>query len=479
MYKVLLVDDERYVLGSLASFNWKEHGFDVVGQAGNGMQALERIAELKPDLVFTDIRMPVMNGLELIQSATEKHPNLLFVAVSGYAEFEYAQKALNYGALGYCLKPFNKSEIAGILKKAVDIIENNRLLFSMSLTEILEDNTPEAWEKAKKLFRNMGFEYDGKDDIAVMVSTGTEKLKLPDSQKYIQVKIGTKKRLYFLPGYLIEDVKNHITGSMASFNDNIPGIGIIKSKFTQESVKNAINHALVAANQFFITGRFGIYDYAISNYGEVNCILQQLENAIESRDTVTIHKIIDSTKELSVKGDFTIRHALQIYNMLISYVYRKDFEKFTDYTFRYEQLTDMFRNVQDMLTYLRAMLVQSSRMELDNVSEDIRNETFRNLLKYVNENYCGDISVHSLSKTFNINPNYLSQLFKKELDVTFTDYLTTLRVSHAGSLLKATDLPVSEIAEKSGYEDYFYFTRVFKKITGMTPSEFRTNSRGC
>lgn len=476
MHKVLLVDDEKYVLNSLASsINWKEHGFDIVGQARNGLQALDLIDELKPDLVFTDIRMPGINGLKLIKLAMERDSKLQFVAVSGYAEFSYVQKALSYGVLGYCLKPFNKAEIAGILKKAGNIIENSKLLLLISLTEVLEDNTSEAWVKAKTVFGNLGFEYGGEDDILVMVSIGTAKIKLHDNQKHIQLKMGIKKYLYFLPGYLIDDIKNNIK---ALFCEGIHGIGIVKSRFSQESVKTAINNAMIAANQFFITGRFGFYDFDIPNHNEANSILQQLEDAIESRDTVTIHKIIDSTKELAVSGSFNIRHALQIYNMLISYAYRKDFEKFTDYIFRYEQLTDMFRNVQEMLTYLKAMLIQSARMRLDNISEDIRNETFRNLLKYVNENYCEDISVYSLSKVFNINPNYLSRLFKKEQDVTFTDYLTTLRVSHAGNLLKTSNLPVNEIAEKSGYEDYFYFTRVFKKATGMTPSDFRMNARG-
>lgn len=104
---------------------------------------------------------------------------------------------------------------------------------------------------------------------------------------------------------------------------------------------------------------------------------------------------------------------------------------------------------------------------------EVKNETFRNIIKYVNEEFFEDLSIQTIARKFTINSNYVSQLFKKETGVTFTEYLTSLRVNYAICLLKTTDLPVSVVAEKSGFGDYFYFTRVFKKSTGKTPSVYR------
>lgn len=248
MYKVLIVDDESFVVKSLIkSINWSEYGFDVVGHAGSGSETFEPTIDLKPDVAFTDIRMPGISGLELNKKVNDTALKVLFVAISGYAEFAYAQKAMNYGVLGYCLKPFEDDEIIGVLMKAANILDAN--------------------------------------------------------------------------------------------------------------------------------------------------------------------KSFPETKKMNI--------------------------------------------------------------EMDIVHDDVKNETFRSILHYVNENYCKDISIQSISQKFFINPNYLSQLFKKEMHMTFTDYLTKMRIYYACNLLKTTRLSLTEIAEKAGYDEYHYFARVFKKMTGKTLTEFR------
>ncbi len=118
MYKVLIVDDEAWVVKSLQmAIDWNAHDFEVVGSASDGEEALACIAELMPDLVVTDIRMPVMSGLELMEKARARWPLLQFVIISVYAEFEYARKAIDFGAAGYCLKPADEQEMAEMLKK--------------------------------------------------------------------------------------------------------------------------------------------------------------------------------------------------------------------------------------------------------------------------------------------------------------------------------------------------------------------------
>lgn len=248
MYRVLVVDDEKLVVESIKrGINWNDYGYEIIGEAYDGAEALEKIGRLMPDVVFTDIRMPEMDGIELIKEGKLVSKETQFVIVSGYSEFEYAQKAITYGAVGYCLKPVDELEIVNILNK-------------------------------------------------------------------------------------------------------------IKS------------------------------------------ILQESKTAVESR-------IIDCC------GDGTVKH-----------------------------------------------------------------KTIKSILEYVKINFLKDISIQTLSEEFYVNPSYVSRLFKKELGKTFTEYLSALRIEHACSLFEKTDLSIAEIAEKSGYDDYFYFNKVFKKFTGKTPYQYRNGS---
>lgn len=118
MRSVIIADDEKWIVeGIKAGVNWKKYGFEVIGDAENGQEALQLIQSLRPTLVLTDIKMPVMNGLELIQRAKAIAPDTIFIVLSGHAEFAYAQKAMNYGTFGYCLKPFEIEEIEGMLNR--------------------------------------------------------------------------------------------------------------------------------------------------------------------------------------------------------------------------------------------------------------------------------------------------------------------------------------------------------------------------
>lgn len=118
MYKVILIDDEKWIVKSLKNtIDWAAHGFEVVDEAFNGVEGFEKIERWVPDLVFTDIRMPGLDGLELVKRTNEWNRNISFVIASGYKDFEYAKKAIAYGALDYCLKPFDNEEISAILRK--------------------------------------------------------------------------------------------------------------------------------------------------------------------------------------------------------------------------------------------------------------------------------------------------------------------------------------------------------------------------
>jgi Response regulator containing CheY-like receiver domain and AraC-type DNA-binding domain len=472
MYKVLIVDDEIYVVKSLtATINWNEYGYEVIGHAENGIDALRLIEELKPDLVFADIKMPGMSGLELIKTVNENMRQLIFVVISGYAEFAYAQKAMNFGALGFCLKPFDDREIINVLQKARSILDKNKASLEMRLLDIMEDEESYNDPEAQNIFKLLDFEYGNENNVLVLVSIGTGKLNLPLNIRYIHLELGSRKNAYILPFDKEDFIYEQLSGSLP---ENIKGIGLCKACCTFKSIKRGIEESIISANQYFITGKKGVYESVSGNNEELNRTIHLLEKAVEAKESLSILKELDMAREIFMKGACDIRFALRIYNMFMSFLYRLDTVKYEDYVYSYDQLTHLFGDAGQMLASLKDLMTRQANGGNEPISEDVRNETFKKILQYVNTNYFSDISIQSISYKFTINPSYVSQLFKKELGMTFTDYVTRMRISYACNLLKITDLPVYEIAKKAGYEEYYYFTRVFKRIMGKTPTELRS-----
>lgn len=471
MYKVLIVDDESYVVKSLHStIDWSEYGYEVIGQAGNGVEALELIGALKPDLVFADVKMPGMGGLELIRIASGQYPDVLFIMISGHAEFSYAQNAMNNGALGYCLKPFEDSEIISMLGKASARLNQQRAAAGLKLLEELEDVSDEKRLRASRTLEKLGVTRERKDGkLQIAVSIGSGLLSFPLAIQAASLRIGNNKHLYILDERYAAEARRHL---QAWFPRGVKGIGWRSSVVAIEAAIDDIEAVIEAAYQFFITGKAGLFETGKS-VDAVHPALQRLGEALERKDLKTIRDVLASLG--SDRSQLTIRHALRIYNTVMSYLYRSDTDKLEDYAYSYEHLARLYPDFGQMTTELLRLLDRSVSYRATQVPRAAKNDTFQSILKFIDEHYEGDISIQSISRRFDINPNYVSQLFKKNLGETFTDYIARMRMKQAGQLLQTTTLPVHEIASRVGYDEYYYFARVFKKITGQTPSDFRSS----
>jgi two-component system response regulator YesN len=471
VYKAFVADDESLIIKSLkASVDWEMLGFEVIGEANDGIEAYELILELKPDIVFADIRMPGMTGLELIKKIGSLFPNTLFVIISGYAEFVYAQKALSYGALGYCLKPFDEIEIACILKRASSILEKLKASLEMELIGLLADTSSNAVKRIKSILDMRGFETSGKQGIAAVVSVGSEGLTIPSDINHIYLKLESERHAYLFPEGSLEKLRIHF--SHGKF-DCVKGIGFSKLGHPVGSISEAIEEACIAANQYFMTGKNGIYFYEDCDREELNRAFFQLEDTIVKKDVGMIQKALDMIEPILSKGVYNIKHAFQVYNTIMYSFCIMNSEKYERRIYDYKQLACSFDCIHDMFKYLKELLKEYAGVKTDCFPPDSKNETFRGILLYVNEHYCEDISIQTMSRKFAVNPSYVSQLFKKQIGTTFTEYITNLRVNYACNLLKTTGLAVTDVAEKTGFSDYYYFTRVFKKTVGETPTSFR------
>lgn len=475
-YKVLLVDDEAWVVESLkASVDWKAHGFEVAGTALSGSEALSLMSSLKPDVVFTDIRMPGMNGLELIKRGSELPHRAHYIVVSGYAEFAYAQKALTYGALAYCLKPFDEGEIISILGKFKREKEGARLGSSGALQAYLED--PGTLHRELLLNElTQEEQHDGiEEGFGVIICAMTNASNIPMPGKAVQVKIAKGKHLLLTPWSQVENI---IQAVWQEHEGKIKGIGVSERLTDLEKLSETVSSVSVLSDQSFIRGEPGVFSPSTPNREVFNETLKHLGDSIRDGDVAGANRAFDRVTVLFREGGLTVRHALHLYNIVHSFMYRFKAESSDNMLYSHELLFSAYPSFAEMLQYLRQFVSRHILEAPEFGSQESSNETFRTILQYVNQNYLQDLSIQSLSQKFYTNPSYISQLFKKETGETFTAYIAKLRITYACELLSGTSQMVGEIAEKAGYPDYFYFTKIFKRMIGKTPSQFRAEMKG-
>lgn len=474
MYKVGLVDDEHLVIKSLkGGIEWNAHGFEVTGEATDGEEALELIARTKPDLVFTDIRMPCLSGLDVMMKAKQFAPHTQFIVVSGYSEFDYAREAMRHGAIGYCLKPFEDEEVVALLNKAKSVLDHRQAAVFRSA---LEDGSDAGGKSLEDELRQLGFAMGSPHELAVIVSLGPDKCPLPEDVRQVAIRKSGNRFITIAQKPLSVNLAEMIRTSISLSGANIAGVGLVGIAASAELIEGAIETAEAAAYGFFMHGAGKGKVYLPPDrraLKEADALIERFEEHAARRDRSAALQTLDECGKLLAAGRFAVHHALSLYNAAVSFIGK--FEERTELhrIGKYDGLCAKFRHASDMIDYLKGQLCDLLGIKYRCNPGDIKNETFKAILQYVNRNFYKDITVQEISKAFIINPSYLSQVFRKELRTTFSYYVTGLRMDYAKQLLKTTKLSVKDISERCGYNDYFYFIKAFKRAEGVTPVQYR------
>ncbi len=467
MYKVIFVDDESLIIESLkVSIDWEKEGFRIIGSALNGVDALELIRKFQPDIVFTDIRMPGISGIELIKRVSEINPNILFVIVSGYAEFSYAQKALKYNAVGYCLKPFDEDEILSILSKAKGILKsrNNDNSTLLEFSDIYSQDT----YKVKNILNEVGISVDDNRELIVIASIGQRKLSIPENIRHIEIVFDYNKRIYLLQSQYNNRLKHCF---LEQLSGDIMGIGVITDVKQYNMIKSSVIEAIIAAYQFFISGK-GVYSTIINDTSTLSKYLKDLDDLTRKKDAIGCEECLNNIRSLFESGTMNIRNAFKVYNLIMALLCcnKEADEAIID---NYEQLIDSYENVYNMLDELKRVTINQCIVSSKDNLQEIDNATVYKIIEYINSNFYKPITIQQLSEKFFITPNYISFLFKKFVGENFKNYIIKLRITYACELLENSKYSVQEVGEKVGYNDYFYFIRIFKSIKGISPSKYR------
>jgi YesN/AraC family two-component response regulator len=479
MYRVSLVDDEEWsLIGLRKSFKWEKYGFEVVSIHNDPEEALQRIIEIRPDIVFTDVRMPQVSGLELINSIKAAGVDSIFVVISGFAEFDYAKEALKLGTFEYCLKPVDISETDSLLERLAETLSKKKKMESEGIFKKLKEGEESVTKpiceecsklKKKKFYQVMVLNHkqDGCPKDFFPSCPADVVYSLSDRERNVLVLSTDKDILPFVESY---------------FNDNRPnysGIGITSLFSDSTDIPWKIVEGDIASKSRFIFERNGVFPYK-GNKSDYS-LTKKLELSLYKNDSSTgmsKDAILDILDELAGKdrSNLNLEDVVLFWNHVVSFLrlnYNNYLNDIKTVFLDYDELAAKFENIDGMSEYLKSLITAlSPEMKPANAASGV-NKNFKQLLAYVDGHYTDYLCLQELSGKFYINTAYCCQLFKRVTGMNFSDYITTLRMKKSKALLTGTDLSIDEICMESGYNDYYYFNKVFKKYYGVTPSRFR------
>ncbi len=525
MLKFLIVDDEYIFLESMKMIISRNFDDIEVHTATSGREAIEKSILIKPDAVFMDIQMPGINGIEAIREIKKINDSTVFVVITAHEFFEYAKEAINLKVFDYILKPVSKNAIIEVVRKVIDFLysQKKNLLDMIDFKEklstvslVLEEQfisykvfgigtpvEPGFYEELFKMKIRYGyvvcilFENKGQQNFKELTDDAYEfvRYKLKKSTNCLighplndrlVIYIPTEKLDEYQDLELFKKKSQEVFRSLfESLNSYTPlrfkiGIGRIHS--VQDFTISYEEAYLAASDSTIDDVKFykekNERQSSASNYIPDN-LLKIFQTVLISEDFQKASEIfeqiyitvmektgweIDVLKTVVIELAFVIEIVMrQKFNSVELSALRQNFihnvVKLTDF----KELKSSFI---DFLFRVRVNLVEQYDKNLG--------EVVANVLKYINNNFAKeDITLQDIAKNMNISYHYLSKIFKEEIGKSFVEYLTELRIGKAMQLLNDPTLSIKEIAQSVGYSDPNYFSKAFRKVAGLSPTEYR------
>lgn len=533
LYKIMLVDDEEEVRKSIIrKIDWENTGFEVIGDAENGEDALEKIEQNEPDVVLTDIKMPYMDGLTMAERIRQLYPSVKLVIFSGFDEFEYAKRAIKLNVIEYILKPVNVEELTAILKKIKNNLDeeieqkrNVNLLRESyiknlpiirehflndlvhggidrkTITEKLRDYEIDISGAKKWVAAAVHLEPEENVDKAASLHKERELIPISVS-KLIEDKMDGEFRYTMFHSAFesimiaaIDEGNDHaalvaLLGDICKETKKILevsvtiGVGETCDELTE--VGTSVRSALNALGYRAVTGSGGliyIHDVEPVNHGKLQFDSQREATLVSAVKFGPKEKIVQVVGELvSIMGEAkvhyrqyqayilavisTLTQVSQQYDLKISDMFGVE----TDY---FEILTKVEKS-EDIKQYLLDVA-----FKMNAALEEERSNTTKNVIQeakqYIQNHYQDpELSVEKICRHLHMSAAYFSTMFKKETGQAYIAYLTEIRLNSAVELLLTTEDKTYIIAEKVGYPEQNYFSYVFKKKFGVSPTKYRS-----
>ncbi|KRF44160.1 response regulator transcription factor [Paenibacillus sp. Soil787] len=518
MYNVLIVDDEPIVAEALMkSPIWDDLGLEVIGNAYSGLDALDWMDKHHVDILLTDIRMPQMDGIELIQHIREKGTQVKIVILSGHDDFTYVKEAIKLGVENYLLKPLDKSELLVTLTGVVDKLQadSDRQINMNEQMNAFRESFLHRWvtnsvtktefrEKAEMarfdtnmdeyrivLFKILNLDSNLEKHTGALVvqdfllqqfGATLKDLSFCDStydlvavlpERYFKNEdLSLHERLYpFLTSLTtqtelqllctIGHIESDLFTAYRSYNTakELQGYAFLlppNSLITSDDIEKYRNDG----EWYLDLPLEQINNFILSNKKEECLEITQIAfGRLHGNSQITPVMFKNAILELLFQVSNTVKNTI-IHLEHIPLTFRNLYQRFAA-SDRYEDLIGL---VYDTI---------STACDLLSVGDNATNATIKQILDYVKENSEQDLSLKTLSFQFNVNASYLGQLFRKETGILFSNYLNHLRIEKAKELLLRTDMKVTDISAKVGYLEPSHFYKIFKKATGVSPAQFK------
>ncbi len=419
---ILFIDDEKTTFEILnETIDWEK--LDITPHyTKNALNAIEIIKKTTQDIIITDIVMPDMDGLELIEWIKANNYSIEIIIISAYGKFEYAQIALNFGITGYLLKPINETKLINLINKA----KNNIYSLKQKL-DIIDNIFRNDEVKAINTIINDSDEIEKSKAFIYL----EERIKHKYNNASFRIILITLEKEFY--DYYINHEKDS-TNIIVELDSNIKLL-----------TKNNDEHFIIFTRN---NDSWGIVLFNNNNYNELFKKIELLSAEIfKSLNIRTIFFISDIIYSLN---DFN-------YSYKTTLSFQKQIHVFDDNNYIYS--TSAIHNIK--LKYDDYQIETTATISINKAKE------------YINDHFDENIKLENICNFAGVSKNYFCNFFKKETGKNIWEYLTDIRISNAKKLLESTDLKNYEISLKIGYEDPAYFSKLFKKQTGLTPRDYK------
>ncbi|MDQ0111462.1 response regulator transcription factor [Paenibacillus harenae] len=525
MKKIMLVDDEILVRESIRDcINWEKEGFIYCGDASDGEVALPLIEQLEPDILITDIKMPFMNGIELSEIVRTRMPDIKIIILSGHDEFEYARAALRVGAMEYCLKPVSAADIIRLLQETSKVIDRERLereqrqlLLQLQSDyavktqhKLLNDlccgliATAEAMHTAALL--NVAL-YAKHYVVAVTdfrCHDGRARLvadKLQEAEQFLSSELSrlpieplSYKRshtetVWLLKGQTAPQLEEALHYLQAGLKNQIeklfPCTLALGTGSIQERLQGVHASYLDAEDdkhwrRLSQHNRLALFQAASSAQGQSawpdrQRFIDFLKLGAEHESAGLLSSLADSLRSVDWRDSFYGYYLLNDYTIeVLKTAHELHFASASpaETMEQFEQKMNKVRSADEARAYLQWLLSQYWQWRSD--ASDKYTEMLEQAKSYIAKNYGNDqLTLQDVADHVMVSPSHLSKVFSQECGQTFIEFLTQTRIRKAKELLLSTSSKSYEIAHRVGYNDAHYFSNLFKRITGITTTQYR------
>lgn len=526
MYKLLIVDDEPLVQAGIKSMlNWEELNISIVGVAANGQIAYEMIQKYAADIVITDVKMPVMSGLELVRKCRESGLSLpVFIILTGYEDFHFVKEALTYQAVDYLVKlELTQDILRQSLGRAIARISELRRKIQSS--EILPENIFKEQFFTRLLFNlfetehqfyshannlKINFNYDF--FCVAYIEINSCKLNSMSLDKQISLYVSSLQ-------LVSELMAKYLSCHTVSLDSKHFCIVFFLKETPDHDYKDTIRQALeqvssMIFNYYSVTIRVSIGSTVekplmlSSSYQDAKQIFPQIteEHPILFYDDVSDSAVLKNIFNMSLFRE-DIRKAYAEYDeKALNDIFNSIIELFETQPTHYIQALDAACNI----LYLSLSLLNNGEQIVSEIfassgngyrsiyemtsvpqiiiylktlrdglcaffsarTRDYKNNIVINAKKYIVQHIEDKLTLNDVAEVFCISPNYLSVLFSKYNDIGFSDFVNQSKIGTAKRMMSENDYKIYEISEILGFESAFYFSRVFKKVTGLSPRDY-------